>query len=45
MATLRARQLAALARLWPEGFGCLPQRAAEVLAAVRKGADGLENAA
>ena len=33
--TLRARRMAALVQAWPDGLGCLPQRAAEILAAAR----------
>ena len=34
-ATRRARQLEAALRLWPEGPGCLPRRAAEALGAAK----------
>ena len=30
--------MAALAQAWPDGLGCLPQRAAEILAAARRSA-------
>ena len=41
-AALRARQLSALASQWPEGPGCLPMRAEQVLRAARAGTAGCD---